>query len=409
MAQVEKNQAEKKLRHAFGDITNNNDSPPTPRQEKKTKKSKHPAKRPRHVPSSDQGSDGEDSSANNADDSSANNADENDSGDKTPDDADRDKRVESLGHHFVLVKALWLKPDTFKTKIDENYDEKTRFDCGQVQGQLRDILAIIPDRYKGKVMRAGWFEHAFLKGMQDQRCNTSTRIRRQAGGAIYDCAAGDLLTPTLRQEFREEIGWNGNEYASLDVPILHENGSAEYDIHTCFLSRVPMRLFVALIRGPSAAAAMLKSVEDAGLSQTDNMERIHGIDHSEPGAIAAACTLAIWGKSMDTQLKARGPTTNINYEALFEEYLDILTTGLRMKIPSILHVFSEWDRIIFPNAEASHVNPTRRNGKSTGYHRAMEAMRAEQRDDRGEGPSDDGEQSENAGNESGGEGEGSSG
>jgi hypothetical protein len=36
---------------------------------------------------------------------------------------------------------------------------------------------------------------------------------------------------------------------------------------------------------------MLKSEEDIVLSQTDNMERIHGIDHSEAGAIAAACTL----------------------------------------------------------------------------------------------------------------------
>lgn len=112
---------------------------------------------------------------------------------------------------------------------------------------------------------------------------------------------------------------------------------------------------------------------------------------------------------MDIQLKARGATTNINYEALFEEYLDILTTGLRKKIPSILHVFSEWDRIIFPNAESSYANPTRRNEKSAGYHRAMEAMRAEEPGDTGEDASGDGEQSENTGNESDGGNEGSSG
>ncbi|KAJ7854683.1 hypothetical protein B0H14DRAFT_2755965 [Mycena olivaceomarginata] len=132
--------------------------------------------------------------------------------------------------------------------------------------------------------------------------------------------------------FERAIGWNGEEYTSLDVPILHKDGSAEYDIHTCFLSPVLMRLFVALIRGPSAAAAMLKSVKGAVIPKTDNMERIHRIDHSEPGAIAAD---AIWGKSMVVQLKVRGNTTNINYEARFEEYLDILLTGLRKKTPSI--------------------------------------------------------------------------
>ncbi|KAJ7863321.1 hypothetical protein B0H14DRAFT_2738834 [Mycena olivaceomarginata] len=198
-------------------------------------------------------------------------------------------------------------------------------------------------------MRAGWFERAFLSGMQDQRCNTSTRIRRQAGHSIYDCATGDLLTADL----------------------------------------LPMRLFVALIRGPSAAAAMLKSVKGAVIPKTDNMERIHRIDHSEPGAIAAACTLAIWGKSMDVQLKARGDTTNINYEARFEEYLDILLTGLRKKTPSILNVFSEWDRIIFPDAKASHVDPERKT---------------ERRE-----PSDEEEQQDRGGDESSGGGEGSSG
>ncbi|KAJ7836142.1 hypothetical protein B0H14DRAFT_3141849 [Mycena olivaceomarginata] len=83
-------------------------------------------------------------------------------------------------------------------------------------------------------------------------------------------------------------------------------------------------------------------------------------------------------EDQDVQLKARGDTTNINYEARFEEYLDILLTGLRKKTPSILNVFSEWDRIIFPDAKASHFDPERKTGKSDGYKRAMEAMRAEE-------------------------------
>ncbi|KAF7335484.1 hypothetical protein MVEN_02201900 [Mycena venus] len=365
-AQLEKNIAEKEMRHALGDISNCNPDPSSPTPKKKTRR-KRPTKR-RHIEaeSSDKGN-----GADSPDDSG------NDS------DTDDKKKVQSLGHRFVLLKSLWLKPDIFETKLEENYDEKKRFDGAEVQGQLRDILAIIPDRYKGNVMRTGWFERAFLSGMQDQRCNTSTRIRRQAGHSIYDCATGDLLTADLRRQFRKEIGWNGEEYTSLDVPILHEDGSAEFDIHTCFLSPVPMRLFVALIRGPSAAAAMLKSVKGAVIPKTDNMERIHRIDHSEPGAIAAACTLAIWGKSMDVQLKARGDTTNINYEARFEEYLDILLTGLRKKTPSILNIFSEWDRIIFPDAKASHVDPERKTSKSDGYKRAMEAMRAEAPSDGG--------------------------
>ena len=53
--------------------------------------------------------------------------------------------------------------------------------------------------------------------------------------------------PAARSQFREEIGWyqtNGEkgEYASLDVPILHKDGSSEYNIHTCFLNPVPIRV-----------------------------------------------------------------------------------------------------------------------------------------------------------------------
>jgi hypothetical protein len=84
---------------------------------------------------------------------------------------------------------------------------------------------------------------------------------------------------------------------------------------------------------------------------------------------------------MDVQLKARGEMTNIDYEARFEEYLDILITGLRKKRPSILHVFSEWDCIIFPNTEASHIDSgskQKKRGKSDGYRRAMVAMREDE-------------------------------
>ncbi|KAJ7159182.1 hypothetical protein C8R43DRAFT_861078, partial [Mycena crocata] len=226
---------------------------------------------------------------------------------------------------FLLQKGLWLKDDTLDAPLDEDYDAKKRFDGAQIQGQLRDILDILPDHFRQK------------------RSNTSSRIRRTAGTSIYDCSAADLLSPTARRKFRKEIGWYRNSdgkgaYASLDVPILHKDGSAVYDIHTCFLGPALMRLYAALIRGPSGASAMLK-IDDTELSipRTDNMEHIHRIDHTEAGAIAACGVLAIWGKSVDGSLRPQGDTTNIDYEGLFDEYLDILTTGLRNKTPSILN------------------------------------------------------------------------
>ncbi|KAJ7076599.1 hypothetical protein C8R43DRAFT_832641, partial [Mycena crocata] len=240
---------------------------------------------------------------------------------------------------FLLQKGLWLKDDTLDAPLDEDYDAKKRFDGAQIQGQLRDILDILPDHFRQK------------------RSNTSSRIRRTAGTSIYDCSAADLLSPTARRKFRKEIGWYRNSdgkgaYASLDVPILHKDGSAVYDIHTCFLGPALMRLYAALIRGPSGASAMLK-IDDTELSipRTDNMEHIHRIDHTEAGAIAACGVLVretYIPMKMDAHEWSAGHLGQIR---LFDEYLDILTTGLCNKTPSILNVFEEWDRVMFPNAQ----------------------------------------------------------
>ncbi|KAJ7830473.1 hypothetical protein B0H13DRAFT_2371983 [Mycena leptocephala] len=199
------------------------------------------------------------------------------------DDKDRDlgEKTKSKSQRRGTGDFTEVKSDT---REGQRYLRPAAHKYGQWENQVDDENA-----HDGAAMRQGAAtvvtgdEKQFLSGMQDQHCSTSTRIRRQAGAAIYDCAAGDL-TPTLRDQFREEIGWNGSEYASLDVPILHKDGSREYDIHSCFLSPVPMRLFVALSRGPSAAAVMLKSLESAVILKSDNMGRIHHIEHSEPGA-----------------------------------------------------------------------------------------------------------------------------
>jgi hypothetical protein len=108
-------------------------------------------------------------------------------------------------------------------------------------------------------------------GIASQRSNTSTRIRHAAVDAIYDCRATKMRTPADRRKFRKEIGWyehedgEEGEYSSLDVPILHEDGS-EYDIHTCFLNPVLMRvslLFVPKMFTNGSVSSTSRSFWDA--------------------------------------------------------------------------------------------------------------------------------------------------
>ncbi|KAJ7719460.1 hypothetical protein B0H14DRAFT_3521296 [Mycena olivaceomarginata] len=345
-SELEKNNAEKKLRWVLGDVTNSSDLDPlraAGKKKSKKKRSKRERKRRRTEEVPSQASDDE---ARSSDDESG------DKSEAESSDNQEDEEKEIDGASLVA-------------KVDEEYDEK---------GRLRGLLDIISDRYKRKVRKQGWFKRAVIPGGNCQP-TLEYLIRHAAVDAIYDCRATKMRTPADRRKFRKEIGW----YEHEDGEGGEYDGS-EYDIHTCFLNPVlPMCLYVALIRGPAAAAKMLDPKADVHIPKTDNMELIHEIDHTEAGAIAGSCVLAIWGKSPDVHLNARGDHTNIDYKARFDEYLDILTTGLRKKSPSILHVFAGWDRIVFPDAEASCVDPPnkQRRGKSDGYRRAMEAMAAE--------------------------------
>jgi len=131
--------------------------------------------------------------------------------------------------------------------------------------------------------------------------------------------------------------------------------------------------------------------------KTDTMARKHGIRHTTPGAIAASAVLVCvpchsiyihdlqvsqsrWALSSDDFLQNVGTNTGINYGKDFEEYLEVLMTGLRKKKRSILNVFKEWDRVIFPNSDSSLVRQDR-DASSSGLKTAMTMLEDDEVDD----------------------------
>ncbi|KAJ6587658.1 hypothetical protein DFH09DRAFT_1427905, partial [Mycena vulgaris] len=225
----------------------------------------------------------------------------------------------------------------FEEKLDPKYDEKKRFEtiATKVQGQLRDIDNLLPEAYRGKklVSTRAWLSRLFMEGVTSQRSNNSSRLRRVAGADIFECSKVDLLLADVRLEkFQELIGWyiedgTSGAYSTLDFPILHKDWNGEYDIKTCFLHPCLMR--------------------------------------------------AIWTLSADGDLRNKGDRTGIDYDALYDQYLEMLTTGLRDGSRSITNVFSEWDRVVFPNSQSAHVRQRGSGLKRGGNEKAMEALRAE--------------------------------
>ena len=74
-----------------------------------------------------------------------------------------------------------------------------------------------------------------------------------------------------------------------------------------------------------------------------------------------------------------GTNTGINYRKDFEEYLEILMKGLRKKKKSILNIFREWDRVIFPNLDSSFVSGIGQDqNTSSGLKTALDWLEADE-------------------------------
>jgi hypothetical protein len=95
-----------------------------------------------------------------------------------------------------------------------------------------------------------------------------------------------------------------------------------------------------------------------------------------------------WALSSDDFLQSVGNNTGINYAQDFDEYLEILLTGLRKKKKSILNVFREWDRVVFPNSDSSMVGKDQET--SRGLKAAMEMLEADEVEEDGPGEAAEG-------------------
>lgn len=64
---------------------------------------------------------------------------------------------------------------------------------------------------------------------------------------------------------------------------------------------------------------------------------------------------AIWCLSGDDSLQQRGAMTGIDYMAVYEDYLKLITIGLHRNKAEFINIIQQWDETVFPGTETSIV------------------------------------------------------
>ncbi|KAK6977814.1 hypothetical protein R3P38DRAFT_3471833 [Favolaschia claudopus] len=311
-------------------------------------------------------------------DNDSNEDSDHDSDDPRPSADDDESKIIHAGRKFVLTSGLWVHGNQhiFDEIIDPNFEI--------LRGFFRMVFGA-----KGRL----WF----MYGVGSQLGNTSTRLRRAAGAAIFNCGPADLLLPNARvKNFRENIGWHvvddAGSYSSLDVPILHAAWNGKYDPKSFFLNPVLMRVACGIIwtaRPFISSKTATQSINPSTHRAAQGWLNLEGFDvlpwcpYSLDMSIIENLwdhleLMAIWALSGDTNLRTPGDCTGIDYQERFEEYLEVLLTGLELKRKSILNVFREWDRVLFPNAERGFGGSVRDGPSDGGNKRALDALRDEE-------------------------------
>lgn len=80
--------------------------------------------------------------------------------------------VFQAGHKYFLLCAPWLRTgdDLFDTDVDKHYDPAERFenDANKVQGQLKEVLDLVQDKFQEEALGQRWFRRqvSFIYNLQ---------------------------------------------------------------------------------------------------------------------------------------------------------------------------------------------------------------------------------------------------
>ncbi|KAJ7153831.1 hypothetical protein C8R46DRAFT_1042208 [Mycena filopes] len=282
-------------------------------------------------------------------------------------------RVRKAGRHFVIEYGLFLLTDAhvlLATEEDPNFKDKEEFanDASRIQGQLRDVIALLPADAR-PIRGQAWIASAFVDGMNNQRSTIHSRLRHESLALIaasikFDDGEAanidDFETSASRfNAFAKRIGYQPATadaaafYSILKAEVLFSEYDGTMNVDKAYRGPLPIVLYACIIRGPHGAKGLFEG--KSRLPAARVTQRVYRILRTAPAAIAASGVWAIWFLSADTQMSSsgEGDETQIDYKFYFETFLRQLRVGLNTKAEWALELFQHWDDILFPNTEDS--------------------------------------------------------
>ncbi|KAJ7709485.1 hypothetical protein B0H17DRAFT_1190688 [Mycena rosella] len=274
-----------------------------------------------------------------------------------------EERVRSAGCHHAVEYGLFLHSD-FDT-------EKSR-----VQGQLRDIVALLPDDAKDITIRKHeWVAKCFDDGLSGMRSTINTRIRREstmyiAANTMFkdlshdppteisvnladlDSSSSRINAFAHRLGYQKAIADHDTFYSPLKAEVLYKDYNGTMDPYKIFRGPALLSIFASIIRGPAGAKGLFHG--ESKLPSARVIERTCRIQRTAPGAIVNSSILAIWFFSGDTQLLAESDETKIDYHYLWVTFMRQICNALRDDADWVKDLFRYWDEVFFPNADKSH-------------------------------------------------------
>ncbi|KAJ7920329.1 hypothetical protein B0H13DRAFT_1867667 [Mycena leptocephala] len=126
--------------------------------------------------------------------------------------------------------------------LDHEYDSSVT----ERQGQLHDILEVLPDDVKPKISQT-WVQDSFLDGLSGQRTSIRYRLRTEAIHHLVDDVKACATSASRFEKFSALIGHKpatGKSQAFYDrwaVPVLYDKWDGHVDLNGLFRGELPVK------------------------------------------------------------------------------------------------------------------------------------------------------------------------